>query len=108
MKETIIKIDATVSEANCPCGKGKVSNYDAYIDHKELCSIICRCDACKEKYTIRYNPCTKKMYFINNNEVVFTYVNSVRLGKVAKTHYDNEYTFDLKELDELDLIAKRA
>ena len=108
MKERIIKIDATISEAPCPCGKGKVYNYDALIDHNEICSTICTCDSCKEKYTVRYNPCNKKMYFINNDDVVYTYVNYVRLGKITKAHYENEYTFSLKELDELDLIARRA
>ena len=104
MKEKIIKIDATVSEAPCLCGKGRVSNYDKYVDHKELCSVICTCDTCK-RYTIRYNPCTKKMFFIDSSKVKFTYVDKVRLTKVAKAHYDNEYSFSLKELDHLESVS---
>lgn len=104
MKEKIIKIDATVSEAPCLCGKGRVSNYDKYIDHKEVCSVICTCDTCK-KYTIRYNPCSKKMFFIDSSKVSFTYVDKVRLTKVSKAHYENEYAFSLEELDHLESVG---
>lgn len=99
-----VKIDAIVTRAKCPCGKEEVYNYNYMASFKELNSYIIKCPDCSKKYKVRYNPCTKKMFFINENNVSYTWVNKVYLGKITKnfdTLHDT-YTVTLSELDNLE------
>lgn len=111
MKERKIKIDAIVATANCPCGQGIVSNYNKIINFKEYSGAIVRCEKCATKYPmVRYNPMTKHMHFINKetDESVYTLVNTVKTTKVSKAFYEDFYTFDLEELDQLEETSKPA
>ena len=110
MKQKKIKIDAIVSKASCPCGKHSVYNYDKIMNFKERCSVLNQCPECSEKYNVRYNPITKKMYFTDkeSGKVLYTYVESIKTTKITKASYDSDYEFSLEELDALDEIAEPA
>lgn len=102
-----IKIPAIVAESECLCGRGVCRHYDCTIDYKEVCSYLCNCRTCNLKYKVRYNPITKNMFFIDKDtkEVNYKPVLKVYTTEIAKAHYEDEYCYDLAELDELEAQA---
>lgn len=104
-----IKIPAIVTESECPCGKGICRHYNRTVDFKEINSYLISCRPCSLKYRSRYNPITKRVFFMEKYEdkpLTWKYAQRVYTTEIAKAHYEDEYEYALDELDKLEKEAE--